>query len=94
VFNGTTYDAMNLTGVEVLTAANGCDSTVTITTTILPEKLGAVDATLCFGESITVNGTVYNTTTIGATEVFTNIGPFNCDSTVTVNVTVLPEKQD
>ncbi|MEZ4979678.1 MAG: hypothetical protein R2772_10325 [Chitinophagales bacterium] len=28
VFNGTTYDASNLSGTEVFTATNGCDSLV------------------------------------------------------------------
>ncbi|PCJ01564.1 MAG: hypothetical protein COB15_01190, partial [Flavobacteriales bacterium] len=39
VFNGTTYDASNLTGNEILTAANGCDSVVIINLTILPDLI-------------------------------------------------------
>ena len=39
VFNGTTYDGANTTGVETLigAASNGCDSTVNVTVTMLPE---------------------------------------------------------
>jgi sorbitol-specific phosphotransferase system component IIA len=81
--NGTVYNTTTIGATEVFTNIGpfNCDSTVTVNVTVLPEKTGIVDTTLCFGESVTVNGTVYNVTTIGATEVFTNIGPFNCDST-------------
>ena len=34
VFNGTTYDASNLTGTETVLASNGCDSVVTVTVTV------------------------------------------------------------
>lgn len=51
---------------------------------------GNHDETVCFGDSITVNGTVYNASNLTGTEVFTNVGPNMCDSTVTVNLTVKP----
>ncbi len=91
VVNGTTYNAGNPSGTEVISnvGPSNCDSTVTINLTILPALTGTITQTICFGESIVVNGTTYNTTVSGATEVFTNIGPNNCDSTVTINLTVL-----
>ena len=90
VFNGTTYDGTNTAGVETLTgaAANGCDSVVTVTVTELVALTGTITQTICDGDSIVVNGTTYNTTVIGATETFTNVGPNNCDSVVTINLTV------
>ena len=59
---------------------------------IVPVKAltGTINQTICFGDSIVVNGTTYNTTVSGATEVFTNVGPNGCDSTVTINLTVSP----
>jgi hypothetical protein len=93
VVNGTTYDASNLSGTEVFTniGTNNCDSTVTVNLTVLPELTGIQNSTVCFGGSIVVNGTTYNASNLSGTEVFTNIGTNNCDSTVTVNLTVLPE---
>ena len=90
--NGTVYNTTVVGAQEVFIGVGpqNCDSTVTIDLTVLDEKLGAVTDTVCIGESIFVNGTEYNTTTVGAIEVFTNIGPQNCDSTVTVNLLVNP----
>ncbi|MFT4598626.1 MAG: hypothetical protein ACI9WM_000875 [Arenicella sp.] len=49
---------------------------------------GTHNETVCFGDSITVNGTVYNAINLTGTEVFTNVGTNNCDSTVTVTLTI------
>jgi len=38
-----------------------------------------------------VNGTTYDANNLTGTEVFTNIGTYNCDSTVTVNLTIQAE---
>ena len=90
--NGNTYDAATPTGTEVFTnvGPNNCDSTVTINLNVLPALTGSITQTICDGDSIVVNGTTYNTSVTGATEVFTNVGPNNCDSTVTINLTVEP----
>jgi hypothetical protein len=89
--NGTVYDATNPTGTEVFTngGANGCDSVVTINLTILPVLTGSETSTICSNESITVNGTVYDATNPTGTELFTNGGSNGCDSTVTINLTIL-----
>lgn len=50
---------------------------------------GVYNETLCFGESIIVNGTVYDANNLTGTEVFTNIGANNCDSIVAVSLTIL-----
>jgi uncharacterized repeat protein (TIGR03803 family) len=93
IINGTTYDANNLNGTEVYTNIGdfNCDSTFVVTLTILPELTGNLNQTICYGDSIIVNGTTYNSNNLTGTEVFTNIGSFSCDSTVTVNLTILPE---
>ncbi len=94
VVNGTTYDAGNPTGTEVFTnvGPNGCDSTVTVNLNVLPAKTGSETSTICNEGSVVVNGTTYNAGNPTGTEVFTNIGPFGCDSTVTINLNVLPAK--
>ena len=90
IVNGTTYDAGNPSGTEVFTVApNNCDSTVTINLTVLPALTGSVTNTICNNESIIVNGTTYDSGNTSGVEVITNVGPNNCDSTVTINLTVL-----
>ncbi|WP_170228033.1 beta strand repeat-containing protein, partial [Vicingus serpentipes] len=93
VVNGTTYDASNPTGTEVITnvGPNNCDSTVTINLNVLPVKTGTVSNTICSYESVLVNGTTYDASNPTGTEVITNVGPNNCDSTVTVNLTITPD---
>ncbi|MEM6347271.1 MAG: T9SS type A sorting domain-containing protein [Bacteroidota bacterium] len=92
--NGTVYDTTVVGAIEVIDD-NGpfdCDSTVTINLTVLPEKTGVLNQTICAGESLTINGTIYSGSVSGAVEVFNNVGPQNCDSTLTINLTVLPAK--
>jgi hypothetical protein len=93
VVNGTTYDANNLTGTEVFhnIGPYNCDSTVSVVLTILPELKETRNQTICFGDSIVVNGVTYDANNLTGTEMFTNIGPYFCDSTFTVNLTILPE---
>jgi hypothetical protein len=92
IVNGTTYNSAVIGATELFTnvGVNGCDSLVTINLTILPALTGTINQSICAGDSIVVNGTTYNSTVTGATEVFTNVGPNNCDSVVTINLTVTP----
>jgi len=58
IFNGTTYNGINNSGTEALTAANGCDSVITITV----NELGAIDtSTTISNQTITTNenGAIY-----------------------------------
>ncbi|WP_222845938.1 T9SS type B sorting domain-containing protein [Flavilitoribacter nigricans] len=84
---GTQTLTIGGTYTEVFTAANGCDSTVTLTLTILPIYVETVDAEICDGDSYEL-GTQTLTTGGTYTEVFTAAN--GCDSTVTLNLTVLP----
>lgn len=87
--NGTVYSsATSLTGTEVFTAANNCDSTVTVTITELAAITGTLDSTVCNGASFVFNGTTYDATNTSGTEMLTAAS--GCDSTVTVTVTVNP----
>ncbi|OFY77696.1 MAG: hypothetical protein A2281_18095 [Bacteroidetes bacterium RIFOXYA12_FULL_38_20] len=75
------------TYTDVLTAASGCDSTVTTNLTINPAIANSQTLTLCSGESITVGSNTYSTTGT-YTDVLTAVN--GCDSTVTTNLTVNP----
>ena len=88
--NGKTYTTTTTESVT-LTAANGCDSVVTLKLTVLDPIAETVEyATVCAGETYTwsVNGKTYNATT---TESITLKSVNGCDSVVTLNLTVLPE---
>lgn len=88
VFNGTTYNAANPNGTEVLpnAAPNGCDSVINVSLNVLAPLSSTYNPTLCTGSSVTINGTVYNQANPNGVEVFTNVGPYGCDSVVTVNL--------
>jgi hypothetical protein len=62
---------------------------MTILVTILPVLTGNDNSTICATESIVINGTTYDATTSPGTEIFTNVGPNNCDSIVTVALNVI-----
>ncbi|MEM1320784.1 MAG: gliding motility-associated C-terminal domain-containing protein [Bacteroidota bacterium] len=73
---------------EVLTAASGCDSTVTGDLFIHPEVRTDQQITVCAGGSITVGTTIYDSSG-QYTEVLT--AATGCDSTVNTDFTVLQE---
>jgi hypothetical protein len=72
---------------EVFKAADGGDSTVLLTVTVLPDYRQTIDATICAGEVYNENG-FNNLTTTG---VYKNElkSVDGCDSTITLNLTVL-----
>ncbi len=74
----------------ILVAANGCDSTVTLSLTVLPVSSTAIDASICTGESYDFNG---DTLTTGGiyTAVLTNAN--GCDSTITLTLVELAPSQ-
>ncbi|HFC01019.1 MAG TPA: T9SS type B sorting domain-containing protein [Phaeodactylibacter sp.] len=87
VIGNTTYDASGAI-LEILQAANGCDSTVTGMLTILPDPSISIDSTICFGENITIANSTYSTTGI-FTDTLQNAD--GCDSIITTNLMVLDE---
>jgi hypothetical protein len=83
-----TYSA---TGVytNVLTAGTGCDSIVTLNLTVLPAINNTITTSICNGDSYLIGTNKYNTTGTFTSVVKSKNG---CDSTVTLNLTVLPSK--
>lgn len=90
VVNGTSYYSTNPTGTEVYTGIgpNNCDSTVYVNLNVLPLISDTLDMELCDGDSIVVNGTVYNATNLTGIEVFPNLIPSACDSVVYVDLSI------
>ncbi len=93
VVNGTTYDQSNPNGVEVLNGASavGCDSIVNIDLTFYNEIVFNFEPTLCFGEEVTINGSVYSQANPIGTELFENGSIAGCDSTVSVALSFYSE---
>jgi hypothetical protein len=85
-FNG---DTLSESGVytQVLVSEFGCDSTVTITLTVLPAQSSSSDAVVCFGETYEFDGAVLAESGT-YTAVLSDVN--GCDSTVTLHLEVLP----
>jgi hypothetical protein len=81
-WNASTNDAgTTIGGVAIFASpgsANFCCPIIT----------GTDNTTICATGSVLINGTTYDAATPNGTEVFTNIGPNMCDSTVTVALNV------
>src|SRR5688500_9327003 len=62
VINNVVYSENNPNGIEVLVAANGCDSTVTINLVFLPTVYDTISYHGCSGDgfSITIDSILYN----------------------------------
>jgi Tfp pilus assembly major pilin PilA len=89
--NSYTFDGQDIqtagTYTAVYTSANGCDSTVVLTLEVLPTQQSAINATICDGSAYEYNGQALSAA--GSYE-FIFEGANGCDSTVTINLTVLP----
>ncbi|MEI6488356.1 MAG: T9SS type A sorting domain-containing protein [Bacteroidota bacterium] len=84
----STYTATG-TYVDVQTAFNGCDSTVTTDLTIIPTSSSSQTLVICGGTNISVGSNIHLTSGIYV-DVLTAYASNGCDSTVTTNLTVLP----
>ncbi|MEY3437916.1 MAG: hypothetical protein RL265_501, partial [Bacteroidota bacterium] len=86
-----TFGTQNLTAAgvytNVFTSVGGCDSTVTLTLSVVASYTVPVSATICAGQSYTL-GTQVLTANGLFTQLFTTSA--GCDSTVNLNLTVLP----
>ncbi|MDZ4846946.1 MAG: gliding motility-associated C-terminal domain-containing protein [Chitinophagales bacterium] len=70
---------------DTLIAANGCDSIVSLSLTVLPILTETITVEMCQGDSAVVNGSAYNNT--GA-YYDTLVGSNGCDSILRINVVV------
>ncbi len=95
VVNGTTYDANNLSGTEVLTGASwtGCDSIVQVSLQFYDPSGTLIDGPLCEGESMVVNGTVYDESNPQGVEVLPGASWTGCDSVILVDLVFVPAAQ-
>ena len=86
VVNGTTYNISNPTGTEVVINPGDCDSTYMIALDFLPPAENIIDNQLCTGDSIIVNGEVYNEANPTGIEIIIGGSQSSCDSTITIDL--------
>ncbi len=84
---GTTTYTNSGTYTQVLMTSDGCDSTVNLDLTVLPELITTLTEEICDGDAFTVGSTSYT-----SSGTYTQIlqSAQNCDSTVNLTLTVLP----
>ena len=88
-FGGQTINIAGTYFAKTGTNSEGCDEITQLNLSIRPESTNAISATICDGETYEFAGSLLTTTQI-KTHVFTN--QYGCDSTVTLDLTVLNNK--
>lgn len=88
IVNGTTYNQNNPTGTEIIPngSISGCDSIINVSLDFTSEVIYDINETLCLGESIEVNGTVYDQNNPSGMETFENGSAMGCDSIVNITL--------
>lgn len=71
--------------MDVITAFDGCDSTVTTNLTVTPPDTSSQDLSICAGDSLTIGTNVYS---VAGTYTDTLSTAFGCDSILITNLTV------
>ena len=86
--NGTVYDQNNTSGIELFSGASqyGCDSTLNVSITFTNAVQFTLNPTLCPGESVVVNGIVYDQSNSNGSETFQGGSVGGCDSIVNVSL--------
>ena len=85
-FNGMTQTESGIY-TEIGTGANGCDSLTTLNLTVLPVLETTLDISICANETYEFQGDPLNT---AGTYTAVLVAPNGCDSTITLNLEVLP----
>jgi gliding motility-associated-like protein len=93
VLNGQVFDEDQPSGTVVLSQAawTGCDSVVQVELTFGDEVTAAFAPTLCPGEVVFINGTLYFAGNPTGTETFPGGSYLGCDSTVLVSLSYHPD---
>ncbi len=87
------FDAMNPFGPAVLSgaAANGCDSTVNVTTNFFSEIIFDLNGTFCSDTSFIVDGEVFDIDNPSGMVTFPMGSYLGCDSTVIIDLEFYPD---
>ncbi len=85
VYSGTTYTSSGVYAINLI-SVNGCDSTVYLTVIVAAQQTTVLAETICEGEVYILGGTTCFATGFYSVNLLSSQG---CDSTVTLNLTVL-----
>lgn len=85
---GNTYDEDIPAGTELFPGGSylGCDSVVNVSLSFFPVALFNLEQTLCEGESLVVNGSIYDKSQPSGVEILPGASSNGCDSTIIVNL--------
>ena len=75
---------------EIFSDINGCDSTVVLNLTVNPELTSELNEVICQGATFNLGGMEYNES---GSYFYTTQNSQGCDSTVSLDLIVLPELQ-
>ncbi len=93
LINQVFFDLQNPVGETVFPGGswNGSDSVVIVLISPSAAAIGLLQTVLCSGESLLVNGNLYNEAKPSGTEIFPGATAHGCDSILEVTLTYLPE---
>lgn len=88
----TIFDINNPVGTVKFTNVNntGCDSIVSVNLSFINPIISNYNVSICSNEFITLNGNRYDRNKTKGTEVLKNASIAGCDSTVNINLSILP----
>ncbi len=90
--NGTIFDKNNPTGSFTFPggSVSGCDSVLNVNLFFYPQSKGKLEQTLCAGESLIINGKIYDVANPSGFENLAGKALNGCDSLLEVNLIFLP----
>ncbi|MEM9819567.1 MAG: gliding motility-associated C-terminal domain-containing protein [Bacteroidota bacterium] len=88
IIEGIEFNENNPQGSLTLdnVASNGCDSIINVDLAFHPPAINIFNSTLCTGESLTINGTVYDASNPQGTEILLGASANGCDSTINIEL--------
>jgi gliding motility-associated-like protein len=91
--NGELFFSGHQSGTILLTnlAANGCDSTVLVDITIIPDAIGDLDTSLCENQTLTLYNQIFSMAKPSGTIRIPDASSRMCDSFLNVRITFIPE---
>ena len=84
--NGEIFNDTNLTSEQIILNSVGCDSTINISINLIPLSINTISTPLCEGESITVEGEVFDVNNTSGTITIANGATSTCDSIINIDL--------
>lgn len=92
--NNTQYDLNHPRGQEILKGAshpNGCDSIIDVDLNFYPLSQSQYSTILCKGETLLINGNLYNENRLNGIDTLQNSSVNGCDSVVNIQIQLLDQ---